>query len=93
MKLTKLINKSEIELEKEDLIAEMRTMDPTTSDYTKLLGLVERLDGLEKSKRKVSPDAILTGVFTLLEIGLIMQHERLNVISTKAFQRLTRWRV
>jgi len=92
MKLTKLFKKSEIKQEKDDLIARMRNMDPSSKEYTFMLGLVERLDTLEH-KKQVSPDTIVTGMFILIEMGAIMHYEQLGVITTKAFQRLSRWRV
>lgn len=47
---------------------------------------LERLYAMKKSNRssRVSPDALVAVAGNLLGIGLILQHERLHVVTSKA---------
>lgn len=63
---------------------------PKTDDEAMepLLARLERLYKLknaDRSQSKLSPDAILGAGTSIVSILLIMHHEKLSVISTKAF--------
>jgi hypothetical protein len=69
------------------LIAEMTEL-PTTSDiYQKNLDAVVKLTPLlPKPQSKVpSTDVVIGSLTNLVGIGAVLHHERLNVITSKAF--------
>lgn len=70
------------------LLVEMKSTDPVSDEYGKL---VERLDKLHKMKvtdkdngRRVSADAMLTVGANLAGIVLILGFERAHIITSKA---------
>lgn len=64
----------------------LKNADPDTEEYTKLLTAIERLEALKPPKRArgISPDALWGGVVQVFSVGLVIGHERANVITTKA---------
>ena len=96
-KLTRGTDKrTKIEIEIDSILDEMAAVDPQDDRYRVLL---QRLNWLmeakskEKSKIKISPDTIAVGVFGLIQLGLVLHHEKLNVITSKAFNWILRGRV
>lgn len=84
----KKTNPSELQPVINIILERMQYVDPESEEFA---GLVARLDKLhamkisEKSNlRRVSPDAILSAGASILGILLIIGHERVNVITTKA---------
>ena len=63
--------------------------------YNEKLKRIERLNDLigEKSKKGISPDTALIVAANLLGIMLIISHERVNVITSKALGFVMRGRV
>ena len=80
------------ETEKERVYRHMKTLDPASKEYKELLGVYEKLCEIERSG-KVSKDTLATIGANLLGIGLILKHEELNVISTKALNFVIRGRL
>ena len=77
---------SPFDKEVDRLISLMSELDPTGDDYRKA---AESLKILCEARAKkpafpVDPEVIITAGVNLLGILLILQHERLNVISTRA---------
>lgn len=69
-----------------NLEARVGRADPISDDYTKL---VDRLADLYKIRAaqqpdRVSKDAMVAVLANLTGIGLILNHERIHVITTKA---------
>ena len=96
MNITKKQDKrTELEKEIDELINVIRETGPMHEDYSKLLGLVERLNDLkEKPREKINPNTILTLLGSILGIVLVIKHEELgHVISTKALSFVLRGRV
>lgn len=63
-------------------------------DLDRLLELAEKRQKLKDASRfKVSPDTIVVGLINLVGIGLILGHEKLNVITSKALGFVIRGRV
>ena len=87
--------RTELEKEIDKLIDGLRTVNYDTEDYTKRLQIIERLKSLEddKSKRRVSPDTVLLVAGNILGILIIVNHERLHVIASKALSHVIRGRV
>lgn len=63
------------------------------SDLDKMLEIAEKRQKLDSAKWKFSPDTLLVVGGNLLGIGLILSHEKLNVISSKALGFVLRGRV
>lgn len=74
----------------QDVIDHVQTlMMSTDSDSPELSELTETLEKLykmqsSKKTHQVSPDALLAVAGNLLGIGLILNHERLHVVTSKA---------
>lgn len=83
-----------LETELDRMLTRLKTETPTTEDYTKMLGLVERLHDMmdEEKPDVVSKNTLLTVSGNLLGIILILKHERLNVITSKALSFVIRTR-
>lgn len=64
-----------------------RWLDPNSQDYEKSISALERLYQLKdkESKTRISPDTKAMVFANLFGIFLILQHERANVITTRAF--------
>lgn len=75
-----------LEAEVNRLIEFMSKLDPDTEEYTIA---AKNLEVLTRTKSpKLSPDSILGAVVNLVGIVVIINHERLNVITTRAFSLL-----
>jgi len=74
-----------------DLVIDLATTElldlkPGSPEYDKVLEQLEKLNKIAKSNKSdpVSKDGLLGVIANLAGIGLILQHERLHVITTKA---------
>lgn len=74
------------------LTAKLGTMNPLDDDYSKILELISKLTKAraEKNERAISMDTILTIGANIAGLLLVLNYERLNVISTKALTMV--WR-
>ena len=75
-------------------------LNPDTDEYKDLLTTLKSLESMENERRKtkdprkkVDPNVIISIFGELLGMGVIMNFERLHVLSTKAFTRLWRARL
>lgn len=90
-------------LEKEiDRIEEkMSKLDPTSKDYAELQASLAKAYDIETRlievkagvRKAIDPNTLLVVGGGIVEILLIMHHEQLNVIATKAFSRVIRGRI
>lgn len=88
--MAKKIEKVDVEIE--HVLAKMASLEPGTEQYgmaAMQLKTLKETKGLLTSK-SVSPDVLFSAAAALVQILVIMGHERLNVISTKAFGFLTK---
>jgi len=83
-----------IETELERTLSELKLSSFTSEDYAKTLSITEKLhDMMDKEKpASVSKDALLTVGANLLGIILIIKHEHVNVITSKALGFVIRLR-
>jgi len=98
LKLTKKDKRTEIEKELDDLVLGLRGMDIGSGDYQRQLVLIERLHKLKGEKPPkwdwhslIQPAMVIGGNFALAV--LVLKHEELNIIATKAFGFIVRGRV
>ena len=78
--------------QKDESWISVRTANP---DYEQQLNRIERLNELikEKHKQKINPDTVLLTATNILGIILIIGHEKVNVITSKALGFVMRGRV
>lgn len=94
MLLSKLTAKSKLDLEIDNLVTELNECDPYSEQYPKLLRNLDELMKIKKNeKRSISPDTMLVVGGNLLGILMILRHEQLNVITSKALGFVLRGRV
>lgn len=77
------------------LLTEMKEMPVESKEYATA---IENLSWLtearaQKGPNQVDMNTVITVTAALFEILLVMNHEKLNVITTKVFSRITRPRV
>lgn len=95
MPISKGVSNSQrmIESELERALTAMRAEVVTDEDYKKRLSVVERLHGLMDTTEKVRPvskETMLNVAANLVGILLIIRHEDVNVIASKALMFVTR---
>lgn len=75
-----------LESELDRVLIRLKTEMPNSEDYTKTLSLVERLHEMldEENPDVVSKNTLLIVGGNLLGIIMILKHENLNVITSKA---------
>jgi len=82
------VETTDLEKAIERLHDDMQTVDPDTDKYTKMADNLIKLYKLREHDRapkwRPSPDVVLTVAANLIGIALIIRHEDVNVISTKA---------
>lgn len=98
-KLTKRNEKTNLEKEIDGLLAYMASIEQTSDEYmisagnlTELYSARVKEQELER-KERISPDALISVAGNLLGIILILSHEKVNVITTKALGFVMRSRV
>lgn len=79
--------------EKERVMELLAKETPGTAEYEKLLSVYLKLDEAEKKRPRVSPDAVVAAATNLFGILMILKHEELNVISTKAINFVLKGRL
>lgn len=72
----------------DDLIVRMAEVRPETPEYKAMTENLTKLYALrdEKSNKSVSPDAVLAVAGNLMGIAMIVGHERVGVVTSKALQ-------
>ena len=79
------------ETEKERIYRHLKTMDPSSEEYKKLLDVYEQMCEIERADH-VSKDALAQIGGNLLVVLAVLKFEELNVISTKALNFIIRGR-
>lgn len=78
--------KEAFDQEVKHILQQLASMEPESKEYkeavTNLKTLTEARS--QKTKYEVSIDTIVSGTISLLGILLVLNHERLNVITTKS---------
>lgn len=83
-----------LESELEHVITNLKAEVFRSEDYVKTLSIVERLHGMmDREKPKtISKETVLNVAANLIGIILIIRHENVNVITSKALSFVTRLR-
>lgn len=92
----KLIRKSKsgLDYEIDSLLRKMRKMDCTSEQYKKAAMNVELLCKARSYEKKnvLDKNVVLSSAVNLTGIGMILRHEQLNVITTKALSFVSKIR-
>ena len=75
-----------VDMEIARVVLKMQDAEPDTEEYGNTLEKLAKLQKIRQEEKpdRVSSDTIAMGVVNLLGIALIIRHENLNVIATKA---------
>lgn len=94
MKITK-DRRTNLEKVIDEALEEMKGMNPANEDYTKMAENIERLYKAKACERphRISPDVLATILANVGIAVLILNYEKLGVISTKTLSFLLKGRV
>lgn len=78
--------KTLVDKELDVLFAKLGSHEPDSEEYTVIFDRIAKLHKLqmEEKPQRISPDTLVIAGTNLLGIVMILSHERLNVITTKA---------
>ena len=78
---------SDLEKEITRVFSELEGLGPDSPEYSRVLEKLVTLHELRPKKERngVSADALLNACVNVLGIGAVLHHEKLNVITSKAF--------
>ena len=91
----KIVKNRKLEEEIEVVLDHIKDLTPGTEDYAAALNNLEALYKIRNVKMeiRVKPETVLMVAGNLLGIVLILNHEKANVISTKALGFIMKGRV
>ena len=94
-KITRRDKRTNLDKEIDSVLKRMSEADPSCKGYAAMADNLEKLYKAKgiAPKPKVSPDVIAVGVFGLIQIGMILWHEKADIITSKAVGFVTRGRV
>lgn len=74
---------------------ELEKATPGSEEFSKIAEQLERLNKIAASRKSepISRNAVIAVIGNLLGIGVILQHERLNTITTKALSFVGKFRL
>ena len=83
-----------VDVEIARMLRALQTVEVETKEYELLLGRLEKLQRIRQEERpdNFSSDGLLMAATNLIGIFAILQHENLNVITSKALSFVTRTR-
>jgi hypothetical protein len=88
-KFTKKDKRTNLEKRIAEVEDYLMSISPESKDYSTAVENLERLykakANLEERKLKISPDTIAVGVFGIIQILMILNHEKTDIITSKAF--------
>lgn len=72
----------------DDLLVQMTYVSPDSKAYSKMTSNLTKLYALrdDKSKKSISPDTVAVVAGNLLGIAMIVGHEKVGVVTSKALQ-------
>jgi hypothetical protein len=93
---TKHDKRTNLEKEIDSVLGQMSDKSADSDEYTTMVGNLETLCKVkDNTKKKVNIpwEPIIVGTFGIMQILLIMNHEKVDVITTKAMGYVTKGRV
>ena len=83
---------TKLEIEIERAMSKLARLEMDTKEYAETLNIVKALNALKEKEQpsRISPDTMAIVAGNLLGIFLIIKHEHVNVITTKAMGLLIR---
>lgn len=95
MLFTKKDKRTNLEKEVDSVLAIMSAWSPCSPEYTAMMSNLEKLTKAmdEERSRRVKPDTIVNGLVNLTGILLVLNYERVSVITSKAFNLIAKGRV
>lgn len=86
-----------LDIQIERVSARLAKIEPDSAEYYKLLSVMDQMTDLkrkqEKKRFEVTPDTIVVAGVNLAGIILILKHEQLNSISSKALSFVSKLRL
>lgn len=99
-KFEKKDKRTDLDREIDDLYADLRDEEETSDNYNEILGKIEKLEKLRNERKRATPQRAKIDPNTLIALGgqlslalLVMKHEELRVITSKAWQLLPKPRI
>lgn len=90
------LKKATLDTEIDNILSQMQSYDAHTEEHQTMLEHLERLYKLKTSHKKsfaVSPDAVLAVAGNLAGIALILNYERLGVVTSKALSFVSKVKI
>lgn len=78
--------KSKLQIAIDEVLLDMRDHSPRSDEYKTLLDRLTELEKIQAEHKpyRPSPDTLILAAVNLIGIAMIIRHENLNVITTKA---------
>ena len=86
---------TKLDEEIDDVLSWLRSAEPHTPEYTKMVDNLKKLYEIKNCNRndKIKPDTIATVGTNLFGIWLILNYEKINIITSKALGFVLKGRV
>ena len=88
-----MLKKQRVDLLVDKLISKILKVEPGTEEYSRLLGNLDQLLKAKGYTTKIDPNTLVTALSSLIGIGLILNFERLGVLTSKATSFVLKGRV
>lgn len=84
--ITKIIKPNKLDMEIDSVLEELQYHEKDSKEYAQILSQLEKLMKMQDMKRgrHLKPDTVAQIAANLAGIGLILNYEKLSVITTKA---------
>lgn len=78
--------KSRLQIEMDKLLLTLGDHEPTSEEFGQIVDRLSKLSKIEQDRKpsRINPDTLAVVIANLLGIAMIVRHEELNVITTKA---------
>lgn len=83
--------RTNLQKEQDAILEYMSTLDPRSNDYARCVTQLGKLFAMEPNKSEgIKPDTWLNAGVSILQIGMILGHEKMHVITSKAMNFVKR---
>lgn len=93
--ITKIIKPNKLDMEIDSVLEELQYHEKDSKEYAQILNQLEKLMKMQDMKkgRHLKPDTVAQIGANLAGIGLILNYEKLSVITTKAMSFVIKGRL